>query len=101
MISITKEQLDGKPRRVGTLDDKPVFAVRTKGGFNMVCASNGKPLGAGPMMAVARHIAEKAEPKLIWSDLSKGDWIDPTHFEFLLPRYEAVTARMQDVFSRK
>jgi len=95
MISLDSKQLSEKPKKVGVLDSKPVYAVRTKGGLNMICSSTGKPLGVGPHQAVARAIAAKAEPALVWNDLAKGDWIDPSHYQFLLPRYEALTTRLQ------
>ena len=94
-IAIDSKQLDGKPKKVGTLDDKPVYQVRTKGGLNMICGPTGKPLGVGPHQAVARAIALKAEPTLVWNDLANGDYCPPDSYEFLMPKYEALTARIQ------
>jgi len=49
MIEIDERQLDGKPKKVGTLHGKPVLLFRTKGGFYMnVIMKNGARSGLGP-----------------------------------------------------
>jgi hypothetical protein len=98
-MNLDAKQIDGKPRRVGTRGDgDPVLELRTKGGLNLIVGSRGgrfETLGAGPHRAVARHIAEKHDKSIKWNDLTKGDWIDPTHFAWLLPAYEELTRRFR------
>ncbi len=98
-MDIDTKHLDGKPRRIGTLNGNAVMEIRTTGGFHMVVAHRpGKgfeTLGTGPHKAVAKHIAKKREKEIVWSDLSKGDWIDPSHFATILPEYEALTDRFR------
>jgi len=101
VITIDEKQLDGKPRKVGTLHGKPVLQFKTKGGFFMhVMMKNGSPIwiGTGPHAAVARHISKQKEPDVIWSELSKSDHVDPEHFRELLPTYEEITDRCNELF---
>jgi len=72
-----------------------VWEVGTKGGLHLVIAvrnSKAETLGVGPHRAVARFIAQKKEPKLTLTELSKADHVDEAHFRHLLPKYEALTA---------
>ncbi len=102
MMNLTPQQLEGRPKRVGTLAGKAVMELKTKGGLNMIVAPAEKgggweTLGVGPHRAISRHIAEKNHKEIQWTALAKGDWVDPAHFEFLLPRYEAMTADFRRV----
>ena len=94
-ISLDEKQLAGKPKKVGTWKGEPVFAIRTKGGLNMVSDNKGKILGSGPHRAIARKIAEKNASGVEWNDLEKADWVDPAHYEFLLPKYEELTDKLR------
>jgi hypothetical protein len=82
-------------KKIGTLDGKPVIEVGLKGGLHLVFAANGgkfETLGAGPHRAVARFIAQKkTDGKVQYTDLNKADHIEPTYFEHLLGKYEAMT----------
>ena len=98
-IALTENQLSGKPRKIGTLRGKDVFGMVTKGGLNLVSDSAGKILGAGPHRAIAKNIAEKNEPSLTWTELNKGDYIDPSHYQLLLPKYEELTRTMRSMQS--
>lgn len=94
-MGIRPEEIDGKPKKIGKLGDAPVMLMTLKGGLNLVLAVRGgkaETLGAGPHPAVARHIAKKrTDGKVEWTDLSKSDWVDPAHFEHVLPKYEDLT----------
>jgi hypothetical protein len=81
-------------KKIGTLKGKAVIELATTGGFHMVVTSqNGgvETLGTGPHRAVARYIAEQHEPEIVWSELSKSDYVAPEHFAWCLPEYQAVT----------
>lgn len=91
-ISITEKQLAGKPRRVGTLKGDPVFLLATRGGLHVVAAKK-KLLGVGPHPAVAKHIAEKREPEIVFDALQKGDLAEYQDYAVLLPLFEAETER--------
>jgi hypothetical protein len=85
-------------KNVGTLKGKPVIELATTGGLHMiVTAQNGgvETLGTGPHRGVARYIAEQHEPDIIWTELSKADYLDPEHFAFCLPAYQELTERMR------
>jgi hypothetical protein len=90
-ISLDEKQLKSKPKKVGTLKGKPVFAIQTKGGLSLVADSAGHILSCGPHRAIARNIAEKSEPTIEWTDLEKSGYIDPASYEFLLPKYTELT----------
>lgn len=94
MDSISTDQIAYK-KKIGTLNGDAVIELATKGGFHMVVtAHNGRveTLGCGPHRAVARHIAKKKEPSIQFSELSKADHVDEAHYQFILPKYEAITA---------
>lgn len=85
-------------KNVGTLKGKPVIELATTGGLHMiVTAKSGsiETLGTGPHRAVARYIAEQHEPEIVWSELSKADYVAPEHFVWCLPTYQELTERMR------
>lgn len=93
-MNLTAEQIDEKPKKVGDLKGRPVFHLRTKGGLHVLVTPRGasfETLGTGPHRAVARHIAQKHEPDIIWSELSKADHVNPESFAMILPKYEELT----------
>mgnify|MGYP000904811848 CR=1 FL=1 len=98
-MNLTREQLQYH-KKVGKLNGRPVFEIATKGGFHMIVAPKGtgyETLGTGPHRAVARHIAEKTEKEILWTELSKSDWVDPADFADLIPKYEEVTRYIRSV----
>ncbi len=97
-MNIDAKQIDQKPKKVGNLNGKPVWHLRTKGGLHVVVMQkNGgfEALGTGPHRAVARHIANKQEPDIVWDSLSKADHVDVEAFTSVLPKYEAITATLR------
>lgn len=93
-MDLSAKQIDEKPKKVGTLKGRPVYHLRTKGGLHILVAPGGtgyETLGTGPHRAVARHIATKHEPEIVWSELSKSDHVDIEAYELILPRYETLT----------
>lgn len=104
MENVETKLLEGPPVKVGKLGKKDVYQYKTKGGFYMVGVpkvGGMEMLGSGPHRAVARIVAEKTVAKkdesedLVWTELSKADHVDPAHYEFILPEYEALTSRMR------
>lgn len=99
MISVDEKQLTGKPKHVGDLDGRRVLELHTKGGLSMIVAQRvGKSseiLGTGPHRAVARATAMRHAKEIKWNDLAKGDWIDPSAYEFLMPKWMAFTDEMR------
>jgi hypothetical protein len=97
-MDLTSKQFNEKPKKIGTLKDKPVFHLKTKGGLHLL-VTQGKTgystLGSGPHSAVAKHIALKNEPDILFTELNKADHIDIEAFELLLPKYEAITVAIQ------
>lgn len=100
MIEIDESQLDGKPRKVGTLHGKPVMYFKTKGGFHLhVVMKSGAPeyIGTGSHAAVCRHVSKLREPDVIWTELSKSDHVELEHFQELVPGYEELTTRCNEL----
>jgi len=98
-MHIDKNQLDGSPIEVGKLRGKPVFKVKTKGGYHMVLTPKDggfETLGVGPHIAVAKHIASKREKEILW-DINKGDFCPYEDFASCLPDYEKLTERMREL----
>ena len=98
-MDLSKEQLAGKPKKVGTLGSKPVFALVTKGGYNLIVVPKGptsyETLAVGPHKAVAKHIAAKLNKEIKWTELSKSEDVDPASFAHLLPKYEQLTSELR------
>lgn len=96
-MDITPEHIAHK-KRVGRIGHSPVIELATTGGLHLiVTARNGvsEVLGAGPHRAVARFIAKKKEPEIMWTELSKADWVPVEHFADVLPFYEEYTNAMR------
>ena len=98
---ITKEQLVGAPKKIGSLDGEEVLENSTKGGLHFVFAvrKNGKTetLGMGNHPAVARFIAQKEHPTLQVTSLNKSEDLPKWVCEKEAPQYVALTARMREL----
>lgn len=81
-------------KQVGKDGDLSVTEIETIGGFHLVADSTGKILGTGPHKVVARHIAKKRRPEIIWTDLNKADWWPEETYSAWVPEYEEITDRM-------
>jgi hypothetical protein len=96
---IEPNQIKGKPRKVGKVGSHPVWEMESKGGLSMVTVDReGKleTIGSGPLSAIARHIAENREKDIVWTEIRKSDYVDPQHFQHLLPEYEDLTDRLRE-----
>lgn len=101
-MELREEEIAYK-KKVGKLGAAAVIEVGLKGGLHLIFAArNGRfeTLGAGPHRAVARFIAKKREEKIEYTDLQKGDYVNPDHFSWLLPRYEAETDRRRALYDK-
>lgn len=99
-IEITPEQVSSH-ERIGHVGDDPVYHIACRGGWHVVAAlaaGSSKPriLGAGSLMAVARHIARKQEPKLVLTQLQKSEDVSAADMARHLPFGRALTARLQE-----
>ena len=89
-MQITQNEIEFK-RKVGKSGTRDIYHVKTRGGLHVMARSDGTVLGAGPHRAVARHLAQKFEPDVVWEDLSKSDHVDFEAYAALLPKYEGIT----------
>ncbi len=98
-MQLTENHIASK-KRIGTLNGRPVVAICTTGGLNLLVASKSdgsdevETLGVGPHAAIAKFVARKKYPGLKIDTLEKSDWVDPACFQHLVPEYEALTARL-------
>ena len=93
-MQISREHLAGKPQKIGTLDGDPVYEIVTTGGLNLVSVTrHGKVemLGVGPHKAIARFLAQKKEPDLVYTSLTKADYVPVEEFPELIAKYEQLT----------
>lgn len=102
MIQLTPEQIAHK-KKIGSLKGKPVFEIKTKGGFFVVAAAGdankkSEILGTGSHRAIARHIAEKNAPEFKIDALEKSDFELELYQEFI-PYYEKLTDDLRRVQS--
>jgi hypothetical protein len=101
-MNIDKEQIASK-RTVGTYKGKPVIELVTKGGLHMMVGQkDGKheAFAAGPHSAVAKHIASKREPDIVFTELSKADYMEPYLYMAIVPEYERLTDLIKDTWER-
>lgn len=98
-IQVTKQDLVGKPKKVGSLKSgKDVFQVMTKGGLYLMVGPNGAPIGSGPHPGVARSIANKMVDGITWTGLSKADYLDESDFADIKPKYHLLTERLYQMW---
>ncbi|WNM70335.1 hypothetical protein [Myxococcus phage Mx1] len=97
-MEVDAKQLKQKPKKIGEIKGDPVFEVETKGGLYFVMTkSGGKPriLGTGSHKATARHIAERDNPDLNISELSKSEALDPQTLRQEVAKFLPLTRQMQ------
>jgi len=95
-MEFPENQLRDPPKTIGKLKGVPVIHMRTKGGYHIVRVKGQRiPSGVGPNKRIALFIAQKNEPEMVFTELSKSEHGDVATFEHLLPRYEAVTALLR------
>ena len=92
MINIKPEHVETK-KIVGRLGTNKVFHILTTGGLHMIIVAKSVPetLGLGSHRCISRHLAQKREPNIVWTDLEKADFIPLEFYQDQLPKYEALT----------
>lgn len=93
-MKIEAKQLKGKPKKIGKHDGRDVFALTTKGGFNMIVAPKGQgfeTLGTGSHPCIARHVADSKFKDITWTGLNKADYVPYEDYAAYLPKYIAIT----------
>lgn len=103
-MEIPDIQLDGPAKKIGTLKGRPVFYSKTKGGWhviNCVQQHGAKTIGLGAHKALATHIAQKMEPEIEWTELSKSDHVDFSALEPFVEKYTQLTLEAQRIEASK
>jgi hypothetical protein len=76
-MNVSRDQFASRPQEIGTFKGQPVMEVALKGGLHLVFAvkKNGgtETLGTGSHRAVARFVAEKENPDLAITELTKSE----------------------------
>lgn len=84
-----------KKEKVGHLDGEDVWQLAYKGGLNAVAlqkrSGRVETLALGSHRAIARHIAKKARPGIVWTGLAKSENYPYESYAKLLPKWEAVS----------
>lgn len=93
-MNVPESQITLK-KKVGKSNGRDVTYIKTVGGLHLVVNHKGTVLGSGPHKGVARHLAQKFDSDLTWSELSKSDHVDFSQYEHLLPEYEALTRQFR------
>lgn len=78
-----------------------VWAVGTIGGLHMVIINkNGKSevVGAAPHPGVARFVAHKKEPDIVFNLLEKSETIDPSLFSDKIDQYVTLTNKINAIY---
>lgn len=100
MTNIPENQVEFK-KKVGKIKDQAVYHIKTRGGLHIIAKTGGEIIGSGNHRAVARHIAQKYEPDVVWTELSKSDWYPVDSFQHLLPEAETTTADLRRLQAEK
>jgi len=102
-MQLRKEDIESK-KTVGTLDGHAVIEIVTTGGLNMLVVSKGQgrmeTLACAPHRAVGRYLASKRHPTIRFTELQKSEQVDPKMFQHLIPKYEALTVRCNQLLGR-
>jgi hypothetical protein len=101
-MNIKKEHIAYK-KSVGKLNGKEVIELATTGGLHMLIHNKGanpEVLAAAPHPAIARHIASKREPEVVFTELSKSDYMEPYLYVAMVPEYERMTDYIRSVWSK-
>lgn len=93
-MQIPKAEIEFK-KKVGKSGSKEVWHYKTVGGLHVMAKDDGTILAAAPHRAVARHLAQKFDSDITWTELSKSDHYDVESFQHLLPEYEALSNAMR------
>jgi len=96
-LALTPEHVASK-KRIGNLKESPIFEILTTGGLYLNVLGKGggwEVIATGPHRAIARYISEQRYPNVIWTELSKSDWVDPRDFMPMVPKYQELTDRMR------
>lgn len=104
-MDITATQIQSK-KKVGRLKktNEPVVEVITKGGLHLIVTKKeGKQhiCATAPHRAVGRWIAEKKEPDIEWTELSKSDHLDVRAMSAVLPRWIEITEKFQAYYNKR
>lgn len=102
-MDIKKEHIAYK-KTVGKKGGSQVIELGTTGGLHLVIVQEGgKPVvrGSGPHAAVARYIAQKQDPDIEYTELTKSDYMEPYLFMALVPEYERLTKMIQRTWETK
>lgn len=86
-------------RRVGRLNGRSVYHIRSIGGLNLIAAYNmdgsTETLGAGSHQSVAKYIAKKDNPDLVIDVLEKSQEASYEDFASVVPFWEQVTKNLK------
>ena len=99
-MNISERELLYK-KKIGDASTGPVVEFATKGGWHYVAVGNGSKLeqvAVGPHRGVARFIARKKDPTIVWNILEKTEelLIHP----MLIEKYERVSDLICASFER-
>ena len=102
LVDLKPVHLAGMPRRVGRLREDDVFHIATRGGLHLMVATDprlkkARVLGAGPNRALARHLADRAEPSATFDSLEKSEAVAPVLLRHYLPLCARATAGLRAV----
>ena len=87
-LEITPDQIKETKKR-GELNGVAVVEMVTKGGLSIIgTAQKGKPviLASGAVYPIAKMIAQKMEPEIMWELSKSEDMLDPRAYMHLIPR---------------
>lgn len=100
MQNISSVQIQNK-EQIGELNGQDVYEIVTKGGLylDVVLKKDGKlnVLSTGSHKAIARHIAQKDNPSLKITKLTKSESLPKSILEANLQEFIALTKTLQEL----
>lgn len=102
-MDIPTSQIEFK-RKVGRSGGSELWHIKTYGGLHTIFKTMGKSMrfiGSGPHRAVAQRVAEKFDPEIVWTELSKSDHIDEAVIAPLVAEYYKITLQARKLQQEK
>ncbi len=94
---VPRNEVESK-EKCGTLHGSPVYMIRCIGGLFLCAVSKGgsfESIGLGPLPIVAKKIAERAEPDILWN-IAKSEELELRFYQDLLPEWEEATEQLRE-----
>jgi hypothetical protein len=89
---IPKEQISIQ-KTIGKSSKGKIVYTKSRGGLHLISDHKGAVIAMASHPAVSRYMAEKQDPDITWTELSKSEHYTYDDFKHLIPEAIELTAR--------